>query len=337
MFDWVEGRTIEISVMGLLPDALQSVTPLEHCEWLNKLLMEVWPNFLNPKLSKRFSLIVERMMHMGFERDANDVSILLLAMLAKPLIGTTQIVINSLHIKGDLIFMSILDGQAILYSFESIPEVRIGVAFGSGNNQSLLATKLQDLKKDAVGSIFSVTVSSASGLIKGGMRGSYSGRQNSSMRNANLEGDVGDRVAQMFVEVELGELTRRTSVSAGSVPRRDITFNMVLHENIGVVRFNLYEWVSKNVMHYYITRCEIKLKYVTDDSTTFWAIGPGSSVLAKRVEYVGQEVEMVPPLEGINSGEVYSMPHLNNVLFISFLENQCTWMLHCLLINERSY
>ncbi|KAF6169194.1 hypothetical protein GIB67_013624 [Kingdonia uniflora] len=223
--------------------------------------------------------------------------------------------------------MPILDGQAVLYSFESISEVRIGVAFGSGSNQSLPTTELLgvsswlvklfantlvktmveprrhcyslppvDLKKDAVGGILSVTVSSASELIKGGMRGSYSGRQNSSIRNANLEGDVSDRVAQMFVEVELRELTRRTSVSAGSDPRWDTTFKMVLHENTGVVRFNLYEWVSNNVKHDYITSYEIK------------AIGPGSSVLTKRVESVGQEVEMVVPFEEINSGE-WLIPH----------------------------
>ncbi|XP_042491289.1 synaptotagmin-5-like [Macadamia integrifolia] len=46
------------------------------------------------------------------------------------------------------------------------------------------------------------------------------------------------------------------------------------------------------------------MKYVTDDSTTFWAIGPGSSVLAKHAEYCGKEVEMVIPFEGINSGEL---------------------------------
>ncbi|KAF6174506.1 hypothetical protein GIB67_004700 [Kingdonia uniflora] len=113
--------------------------------------------------------------------------------------------------------------------------------------------------KDSVGGILLVTASLASGLIKGGMRGSYSGRQNSSMRNANLEGDVGDRVAQMFVEVELGELTRRTNVSVGLDPRWDTTFNMVLHENTGVVKFNLYEWVSNNVKHDYITSCDIKV------------------------------------------------------------------------------
>lgn len=38
--------------------------------------------------------------------------------------------------------MPILDGQAILYSFESTPDVRIGVAFGSGGSQTLPATEL---------------------------------------------------------------------------------------------------------------------------------------------------------------------------------------------------
>ncbi|KAL3613303.1 hypothetical protein CASFOL_042851 [Castilleja foliolosa] len=36
------------------------VTPLEHCEWLNKLFLEVWSNYINPKLSLRFASIVER-------------------------------------------------------------------------------------------------------------------------------------------------------------------------------------------------------------------------------------------------------------------------------------
>jgi hypothetical protein len=37
----------------------QPITPLEHCEWLNKLLMEIWMNYMNPKLAIRFSSIVE--------------------------------------------------------------------------------------------------------------------------------------------------------------------------------------------------------------------------------------------------------------------------------------
>lgn len=38
---------------------LQPETPLEHCEWLNKLSMQVWLNYINPKLSSRFASIVE--------------------------------------------------------------------------------------------------------------------------------------------------------------------------------------------------------------------------------------------------------------------------------------
>ncbi|KAG6512381.1 hypothetical protein ZIOFF_030492 [Zingiber officinale] len=34
-------------------------TPLEPCEWLNKLLVEVWPNYMEPRLSKRFFSMVE--------------------------------------------------------------------------------------------------------------------------------------------------------------------------------------------------------------------------------------------------------------------------------------
>lgn len=41
-----------------------------------------------------------------------------------------------------LLVMPILEGKAVLYSFVSIPDVRIGVAFGSGGSQSLPATEL---------------------------------------------------------------------------------------------------------------------------------------------------------------------------------------------------
>lgn len=40
-----------------------------------------------------------------------------------------------------LLLRPILDGQAVLYSFESTPEVRLGVAFGSGGSQTLPATE----------------------------------------------------------------------------------------------------------------------------------------------------------------------------------------------------
>lgn len=41
-----------------------------------------------------------------------------------------------------LLLLPVLDGRAILYSFVSTPEVRIGIAFGSGGSQSLPATEL---------------------------------------------------------------------------------------------------------------------------------------------------------------------------------------------------
>lgn len=39
---------------------------------------------------------------MGFDWDTSDMSIMLVAKLGKPLMGTARIVINSLHIKGDV-------------------------------------------------------------------------------------------------------------------------------------------------------------------------------------------------------------------------------------------
>ncbi|KAF8399118.1 hypothetical protein HHK36_014983 [Tetracentron sinense] len=407
------------------------ITPLEHCEWLNRLLIEVWPNYINPKISNRFSSIVEvtvlyfrlfitlrycskflllfcpilallsstfyatailylceakftvykplyvqkrlkhrksrlierielqdfslglcppilglhgtrwstsgdqRIMRMGFDWDTNDMSIMLLAKLAKPLLGTARIVINSIHIKGDLLLMPVLDGKAVLYSFESSPEVRIGIAFGSGGSQTLPATELPgvsswlvklftdtlvktmveprrrcyslpsiDLRKKAVGGILSVTVISASKVVGSSTKGSPSRRQQSSLINDTLEENHDNKILPTFVEVELEELTRRTAASPGASPRWDETFNMVLHEDTGTLRFHLYECTPSGVKYEYLTSCEIKMKYVADDSITFWAIGPGSGVLAKHVECCGKEVEMILPFEGINLGEL---------------------------------
>lgn len=46
------------------------------------------------------------------------------------------------------------------------------------------------------------------------------------------------------------------------------------------------------------------MKYAADDSTTFWAIGSDSEVIAKHSEFCGKEVEMVVPFEGVDCGEV---------------------------------
>ncbi|KAM1398313.1 hypothetical protein ACFX2I_015777 [Malus domestica] len=349
-----------------------STTPLEHCEWLNKLVMEVWPNYMNPKLSIRFSSIVEkrlkhrksrliekvellefslgssppslglhgtrwstsgdqRIMHLGFDWDTNDMSILLQAKLAKPLMGTARIVINSLHIKGDLLLMPVLNGKAILYSFLSVPEVRIGIAFGSGGSQALPATELPgvsswlvkiltdtlvktmveprrrcytmptvNLVKKAVGGIIHVTVISASKVSRNGLKGSPSRKQ----FDRSSDEQFVDKDLQTFVEVELEELTRKTGVKLGSNPSWNSKFNMVLHDETGNLRFNLYECTPDNVKYDYLASCEIKVKYVEDDSTIYYAIGPDSGVIAKHAEFCGKEVEFVVPFEGVNSGEL---------------------------------
>lgn len=43
----------------LVYEWLQPTTPLEPCAWLNKLSMEVWSNFMEPRISKRLSALVE--------------------------------------------------------------------------------------------------------------------------------------------------------------------------------------------------------------------------------------------------------------------------------------
>ncbi|KAL6501625.1 MYF24 [Orobanche gracilis] len=354
-----------------------SVTPLEHCEWMNKLLLEVWSNYINPKLSLRFAYIVEsssimrlttiqfllcgknrrlkhrksrliekielqefslgslppllglqgtrwstssgqRIMRLGFDWDTDDVYIMLFAKLA---MGTARIVVNSIHIKGDLLLMPILEGKAIAYSFISTPEVRLGVAFGSGGSQSLPATELpgvsswlvkvaidtlnkrmveprreclslppQDLQKRAVGGILYVTVLSATNLF--------------GCIDTNLEDRLESKELQTFVEIELEELTRRTGVRAGTCPKWDNTFNLVLHDTAGMIRFHLYKRTPGSAKYDFLTSCEIKMRYVPNDSTIFWAIGSDLAVIAKNAEICGKEIEMTVPFEGVNLGEL---------------------------------
>jgi len=41
----------------------QPSTPIEPCEWLNKMLMNVWPNFMEPKLVRRLLHSVQVVIH----------------------------------------------------------------------------------------------------------------------------------------------------------------------------------------------------------------------------------------------------------------------------------
>lgn len=351
-------------------------TPLEHCEWLNKLLMDIWPHYMSPKLSLKFTSVVERrlkhrtpkliekiellefslgktppvlgahgtrwsttgdqrILRLGFDWDSTEISILLLAKLGKPLMGTARIVVNSIHVKGDLLLMPILDGRAILYSFVTTPEVRIGVAFGSGGSQSLPATELPgvsswlvklisdtlaktmveprrrclflppvDLYKKAVGGILHVTVVSGSRLSRSNLKGSPSRNHINSTVDGSVDDQPNNKDLRTFVEVEVEELTRKTVVQPGSHPVWNSTFNMVLHDDAGFVKFNLYECSPGSVKYDYLTSCEVKMRYNPDDSTVFWAIGAQSSVIAKHAEFCGKEIEMTVPFEGVNLGEL---------------------------------
>ncbi|PIN13548.1 putative Ca2+-dependent phospholipid-binding protein [Handroanthus impetiginosus] len=352
-----------------------AVTPLEHCEWLNKLLLEVWSGYVNPKLSSLFASIVERrlkhrtsrliekielqdfslgsrpplfglhgtcwatsgdqrIMRLSFDWDTDDVNIMLLAKLAMPSMGT-RIVVNNIHVKGDLLLMPILEGKAIVYSFVSTPEVRLGVAFGSSGSQSLPATELpgvsswlvkiaidtlnkrmveprrqclalptDDLRKKAVGGVLCVTVISASRLSGNGFKGNCSIKQINYPTDNYTEDNLDGKELQTFLEIELEELTRRTDARSGSCPKWDTTFNLILHDSAGIVRFHLYQRNPGSVKHDYLTSCEIKMRYVPDDSTIFWAIGPNSTVIAKHAEFCGKEIEMTVPFEGVNLGEL---------------------------------
>lgn len=48
------------------------------------------------------NMLLQRIMRLGFDWDTNEMSIMLLAKLAMPFTGTARIVINSIHIKGDV-------------------------------------------------------------------------------------------------------------------------------------------------------------------------------------------------------------------------------------------
>uniref|UniRef100_A0A1J3EC76 C2 domain-containing protein n=1 Tax=Noccaea caerulescens TaxID=107243 RepID=A0A1J3EC76_NOCCA len=351
-----------------------TTTPLEHCQWLNKLLSEIWLNYLNKKLSLRFASMVEKrlrqrksrlieniqllefslgscppllglhgtcwsqsgeqkIMRLDFNWDATDLSILLQAKLSKPFNRTARIVVNSLCIKGDLLIRPTLEGRAMLYSFVSNPEVRIGVAFGGGGGQSLPATELPgvsswlvkiltetlnkkmveprrgcfslpatDFHKTVVGGIIYVTVVSGSNLHRSVLRGSPS--RSSDVGDSSTGNSSSSKPVQTFVEVELEQLSRRTEMRSGPDPAYQSTFNMILHDNTGTLKFNLYENNPGSVRYDSLASCEVKMKYVNDDSTIFWAFGSDNGVIAKHAEFCGQEIEMVVPFEGVSSGEL---------------------------------
>lgn len=114
-----------------------------------------------------------------------------------------------------------------------------------------------DLRKKAVGGIIYIRVISANKLSRSCFKTCR--RQPNGTSNGCSEDNFDDKDLQTFVEVEIEELTRRTDVRLGSTPRWDAPFNMVLHDNAGTLRFNLYESCPNNVRCDYLASCEIKV------------------------------------------------------------------------------
>lgn len=351
-------------------------TPLEPCEWINKLMTNLWPSFLEPKLSNMFSTIMmkrlkekrphpfrsielqefslgiappslglqrtywltesdEQALHMGFEWETNEMKVLLAAKLAGPFKGVARFVINSLHIKGDLRIVPILDGQAFVYSFTSRPEVRIGLAFGGG--QSLPATELPpvaswlervfldtmvrtmvepqrrcfplpavSMKKRATGGVISVTVISAENLAFVASSRVQFDRRSCTNGSRTTHGGSSSRLMTTFVEVTLEGLTRSTQVSQHcGAPRWNDSFQMILHESAGTIHFNVYEHGSSNIKYDFRGSCEVKVKYVDDGSTIFWTSGSKDQVLADRAENCGKEVAMEIPIHGYEDAKLF--------------------------------
>lgn len=112
-----------------------------------------------------------------------------------------------------------------------------------------------DFRRKAVEGVVYVTVISANKLSKS----CFKGRQQDGSSNGPLDANLDEKDLQTFVEVELEELTRRTDVRQGSTPRWDASFNMVLHDSTGTLRFNLYECPPGSVKYDYLSTCEIKV------------------------------------------------------------------------------
>lgn len=119
-----------------------------------------------------------------------------------------------------------------------------------------LALPHEDLHKKAVGGILYVTVLSARKLSGRSLKGCISTKQTNSSIQEDL---VEDKELQTFVEIELEELTRRTEVRTGSSPNWDSMFNLILHENTGILRLHLYQRTPGNIKYDYLSSCEIKV------------------------------------------------------------------------------
>ncbi|XP_020976429.1 uncharacterized protein LOC110270910 [Arachis ipaensis] len=126
------------------------------------------------------------------------------------------------------------------------------------------------MKKVVGGSIY-IRVILASKLSRscfkgvGGSRRPQNGTTNFSVDNFD------DKDLQTFVEVEVGDLIRRTDVRLGSTPRWNAPFNMVLH--VGNLHFNLYEPHPNNIKCDYLASYENKTGIISPSKLRMKLIG----------------------------------------------------------------
>ncbi|KAI5064374.1 hypothetical protein GOP47_0021044 [Adiantum capillus-veneris] len=351
----------------------QPITPLEPCEWLNKLLMSVWPNYLEPKLSHKFAAMMmkkfkaskpnlienaelqefslglappaiglectywtrdenEQVLHTGFHWDTNEMSIVIAVTLVGPLKKRVLIAVNNLHIKGDLRVVPILDGHCVLYSFDSAPKIRVGVAFGGDSDSCrmmeipgisflleriLLSTLVKnmvepqrvclsfppvDLKKHVLGAVLSVTIVSGKNLCVKNCSLDHSSSITSNKEENNREADDKKRL----IEVKLEKVVRRTQccMEGDLSPNWDETFDMILDGSTGSIHFNVLGQSSKRSELQSLGQCKVKVKYVQDDSAVFWTIGRNNSSIAVNSKHLGEIAEMTVPLEGNSHAEI---------------------------------
>ncbi|EPS60544.1 hypothetical protein M569_14258, partial [Genlisea aurea] len=152
----------------------------------------------------------------------------------------------------------------------------------------------KDLHKKARGGVVYVTVL--------GARNISSSKQTKQQPSYEIEGSGSN--LDSFLEIEVGEVTRKTDAKSGPCPEWNSTFHFILHDNAGVLNFHLYKCTPGSVKYDLLASCEIKMRYVPDDSTLFWGVGADLSVVAAQAEACGKEIKMTVPFEGLDNGEL---------------------------------
>nr|XP_025646373.1 uncharacterized protein LOC112741564 isoform X4 [Arachis hypogaea]XP_025646374.1 uncharacterized protein LOC112741564 isoform X4 [Arachis hypogaea] len=128
------------------------------------------------------------------------------------------------------------------------------------------------LMNKAVGGSIYIRVISVSKLSRSCFKGVGGGSRRPQNGTTNFSVDCfDDKDLQTFVEVEVGDLIRRTDVRLGSTPQWNAPFNMVLH--VGNLHFNLYEPHPNNIKCDYLASYENKTGIISPSKLRMKLIG----------------------------------------------------------------